>query len=74
MLILPFFWLVIQFAEQLFLFFFRQVAPLPDRQVSQVDIHDPYPLQSVNLVAKCLAHAADLPVQALGQSDVKFVF
>src|SRR5215831_10464133 len=45
----------------------REPAPAAERQLAQLDVHDPHALQRLDRVAERLAHAADLAVQALGQ-------
>lgn len=39
-----------------------------------MDIHDPDALESVDFIAKCFAHPADLSVQTLGQRNVEIEF
>src|ERR1041385_1405751 len=49
----------------------RQLAPAPERQLAELDVHDAHALQRLDRVSECLAHAADLPVQPLHQDDPK---
>src|SRR4051812_45945078 len=49
----------------------HQLAPPAERQLPEPDVHDPHALQCLDRVAERLAHAADLPVEALGQHDVE---
>ena len=49
----------------------RQVTPTPGLQVSQVNIHDSHALQPLCFVSQGRAHAANLPIQSLGENDAK---
>lgn len=59
--------------QQRMQFRLRQIAPLSDLQLAELDIDDAHALQTPHLVAEHLAHAADLPVQSLGEDDAEHV-
>ncbi len=52
---------------------FRQVFPLPGRQVPQPDMHDPDPVQGDNAISQLLTHATNLPVPPLRQNNLEFL-
>src|SRR5450631_738023 len=46
-----------------------QVAPLARRQIAQMDVADAYALQALHPVAERRTHAADLPIESLGENQ-----